>query len=385
MSRVSADDRTSAGAEADGPHNGGSRDGGAPGAAAGADKSEQEKPRKTALFKRPAFWIVAAVILIGGAGGVIWWLDARYKISTDDAFVSAHNTTVSPRVSGHVVQVLVDDNQDVKKGDLLVVLDDKDFIQALKGMQASLEMAQAQLAQANANLASAKASVAQAQADVSAAQASATQAESDMDRYRSVQKSDPRAVSKQQVDQADATARTTAAQLEASKEKEGAAKAQVAVAAAQIIAAQAAIDKARSDVDNAGLQLSYTKIYAADNGQVTVRSVEVGNYVTPGQALMALVPRNVWVTGNYKETQLRTMRVGQPVKVHVDAYDIDLAAHVQSIQAGSGAAFSLLPPENATGNYVKVVQRIPVKITFDQLPQRRLAPGMSVEATVDTH
>jgi membrane fusion protein (multidrug efflux system) len=350
----------------------------------------ENKPstQKTPLYKRPIFRIALVIVIVGiTIGGIVWWLSVRYRITTDDAFVATHNTTVSPRVSGHVEQILVDDNQYVKKGDLLVVLDDRDFIESLKSYQAALEMAQAQSLQAQSQVASAKASVAQAQADVVSAQANAAQAQSDLERYESVQKLDPRAVSKQQVDQSTATARTTAAQLEANKQKQGAAEAQVKVAQAQIVAAQAAIDKAKADVENARLQLSYAKIYAAEDGQVTNRSVEVGNYITPGQALMALVPwnlKNVWVNANFKETQLRHMRVGQPVKIHVDAYDMDVTGHVESIQAGSGAAFSLLPPENATGNYVKVVQRVPVKITFDQLPDQRLASGMSVEPTVNT-
>jgi membrane fusion protein (multidrug efflux system) len=350
----------------------------------GAEQKNAEAPAKPPLYKRPVFWIVLAVIVIvGGITALLWWLHARYRVSTDDAFIQAHYTTVSPRVSGHVIRVLVDDNQEVKKGDRLVLLDDKDFIQAVKSAQASEKIAEAQLNQANANLASAKASVAQAQADVSAAAASAKQAEADKQRYRSLQKADPRAVSQQQVDQAEANARTTAAQLEAARQKQGAAEAQVGVALAQIVSAKASVEKAQSDLDNANLQLSYTRIDAAEDGQVTNRSVEIGNYVTPGQALMAIVPRNVWVTANYKETQLKKMQVGQPVTIHVDAFGIDLPGHVQSIQAGSGAAFSLLPPENATGNYVKVVQRVPVKITFDQLPAQRLTPGMSVEPTVD--
>ena len=157
------------------------------------------------------------------------------------------------------------------------------------------------------------------------------------------------------------------------------------VADSQIVVARAMVDKAKSDLDNAQLQLSYTTIYAAEDGQVTNRSVEVGNYVQPGQALMAIVPTHeVYVIANYKETQLKNVRLKQRVMIHVDAYDIDLPGHVESIQAGSGAAFSLLPPENATGNYVKVVQRIPVKILFDELPPQPLAPGMSVEPKIFT-
>ena len=349
-----------------------------------ADDGQPKGPPKKPLYKRPLFWIiVGASILVVGVGVLIWWLAVRYHVTTDDAFITAHSTTVSSRVAGHVIRVYVDDNQDVKKGDVLVELDPTDFQQALAGDQASLASAKAQLTQAQAQVSSAEAQVAQAQADVSSAEASADQAQSDLDRYLNVQSTDARAVSRQQVDQARANARTTAAQLSANRKKVASAESQVNVAQAQIGAAQAAVQKAQSDVENAQLQLSYTRILAADDGQVTNRSVEVGNYVTPGQALMALVPRNVWVTANYKETQLKNLRVGQPVKIHIDAYGIDLPGQVQSIQAGSGAAFSLLPPENATGNYVKVVQRVPVKITFERLPDVKLSPGMSVEPTID--
>ena len=374
------DERPSEGPDAPKPNGGGPNRG-----SDGPRQSPPPTPRGPSLHHRPALWIVLAIVAIGGGiFFLVYWFDLRFKLTTDDAFIAAHSTTVSPRVSGHVLRVMVDDNQDVKQGDPLVVLDDRDFMQTLKGYQAALEQANAQLVQAQAQRASALASVAQAKADVASAEANATQARSDLERYESVLKVDPRAVSKQEVDQATATARTTAAQLDANQQKQGAAEAQVKVAQAQIVAAQAAIDKAQSDVDNAKLQLSYTTINAAEAGRVTNRSVEVGNYISPGQALMALVPHNVWVTANYKETELHRMRVGQRVKIHIDAYDVDLDGHVNSIQAGTGAAFSLLPPENATGNYVKVVQRIPVKITFDQMPGYQLAPGMSVEPTVET-
>jgi membrane fusion protein, multidrug efflux system len=346
------------------------------------DAPAGEAPPKPPLYKRPVFWIVAAVVVIGaGVGVLVWWLHARWNVSTDDAFVTIHYSTVSPRVAGHVQRVLVDDNQDVKAGDLLVELDKTDFLETVKSAQAVLEQAQGQLQQARVQVEASKANAASAEADVASAEASAAQAQSDLERY---QKAGPRAVAEQILTQAQATVRTTTANLEAAKAKLASAQAQVRLAISQVVTAEAAVHKAAADLENAQIQLSYTDIKAAEDGRVTNRNVDPGLYISPGQALMALVPANVWVVANYKETQLKNMHPGQPATVHVDAYDIDLPAHVQSVQAGTGAAFSLLPPENATGNYVKVVQRVPVKITFDYLPERRLAPGMSVEPTVNT-
>ncbi|MDB5328945.1 MAG: secretion protein HlyD [Phycisphaerales bacterium] len=343
---------------------------------------DRRTPPKPPLYKRPWFWIVTAVVVIGGGAGLlIWWLHARWNVNTDDAFITTHYVTVSPRVAGHVTKVLVDDNQDVKQGQLLVQLDKSDFEEALKGAQAAYEQAIGQRQQAQAQVVAAKATVASNEADVAAAKANADQAQSDLERYQSA---GPRAVSQQTLTQAQANVRTTTANLQAAQAKLVASQAQVRLAESQVVVAEGAVHKAQADLENAKLQLSYTDIKAAEDGQVTNRNVDPGSYLTPGQALMALVPPNVWVIANFKETQLRNMRPGQPASIKIDAYGITLPGHVQSVQAGSGAAFSLLPPENATGNYVKVVQRVPVKITFDRLPEQRLAPGLSVVPTVDT-
>ncbi|MDB5301482.1 MAG: secretion protein HlyD [Phycisphaerales bacterium] len=339
-------------------------------------------PPKPPLYKRPVFWVISTVVVIGASVGILlWWLSARWNVSTDDAFITVHYVTVSSRVAGHVQSVLVDDNQDVKQGQLLAQLDKTDFLEAVKSAQATYEQTQGQVQQARAQVEAAKANVTSTEADVAAAQASAEQAQRDLARY---QQAGPQAVSQQVLTQAQATVRTTTANLQAAQARVGAAVAQVRLAQSQVSTAEAAVHKASADLENARLQLSYTDIIAAEEGQVTNRNVDPGSYISPGQALMALVPPNVWVVANFKETQLRQIESGQPATIHVDAYDIDLPGHVQSVQAGTGAAFSLLPPENATGNYVKVVQRVPVKITFDRLPERRLAPGMSVVPTVNT-
>jgi membrane fusion protein (multidrug efflux system) len=344
------------------------------------DGKDEEKPP---LYKRPLFWAILAIVVVGGAIGIVmWYLSTRGKVSTDDAFVQAHVTNVSPRVAGHVIAVLVNDNQEVKRDDILVKLDPTDFQQALDSAIAQREVAAGQIKQANAQVAVAEAQVAQAKADITAAQANATQAQEDLKRY---QQADRRAVSQQQVDAAQAAARSTEAALESSQQKLTAAQAQVTFAHSQVQTAKDQLSRAQVAVEQAQTQLSYAVIRSPIDGQVTNRNVSVGDWVQTSQGLMGLVPKDVYVIANFKETELKGMKPGQKVIVSVDAYDgIKLKGHVQSIQAGSGAAFSLLPPENATGNYVKIVQRVPVKITLDEQPKQRLGPGMSVVPTVYT-
>ena len=209
------------------------------------------------------------------------------------------------------------------------------------------------------------------------------QTKQDQARYAAVS---PNAVTRQSVDHANAAAASSAAKVDAGKHAVLAAQAQLVAARAQLEAAQATVDQSEIQVENAELQLSYTKIKAPVAGRVTKRSAEVGNYVTPGQNMLSIVPEDVWVTANFKETQLADMRQGQKVDIHVDAFPrTRFAGHVDSFQTGTGSAFSVLPTENATGNYVKITQRLPVKIVFDGDPSelQRLAPGMSVEPKVE--
>ena len=209
------------------------------------------------------------------------------------------------------------------------------------------------------------------------------QTKQDQARYAAVS---PNAVTRQSVDHANAAAASSAAKVDAGKHAVLAAQAQLVAARAQLEAAQATVDQSEIPGENARLQLSYTKIKAPVAGRVTKRSAEVGNYVTPGQNMLSIVPEDVWVTANFKETQLADMRQGQKVDIHVDAFPrTRFAGHVDSFQTGTGSAFSVLPTENATGNYVKITQRLPVKIVFDGDPSelQRLAPGMSVEPKVE--
>jgi membrane fusion protein (multidrug efflux system) len=217
---------------------------------------------------------------------------------------------------------------------------------------------------------------------VTGAEAEAQRTNDDLNRYKSVES---QAVSKSAFDLAQAQARSATANLEAARSQVKAAQAEVALSEAGVETATAAVQQAEAKLQQAQLNLSYTKILAPLDGRVTARTVQMGNYVQPGQALLALVPKDVWVTANFKETQLTYMKPGQPVQLSVDAYpNRKFKGKVDSLQAGTGARFSLLPPENAVGNYVKVVQRVPVKIVFDEtLPTNLdIAPGMSVEPKV---
>jgi membrane fusion protein (multidrug efflux system) len=269
-------------------------------------------------------------------------------------------------VSAQVTRVLIDDNVEVKQGKLLIELDPRDFEVALEQAQTNEAAARGRLQQAQAQLAVSKANVAQAQAQVAVAQANAVNAQADLQRYQSVTAN---AVSRQQVDSAIAAARTAKANVDAAREQVSANQAQVAVATSQVTTDEAEMQQAQAQVRQAQLNLSYTKIYAPEDGRVTQKNVEPGNYVQTGQALFAIVQHDVWVVANFKETQLTDMRPRQPAEIEVDTYpNHPFKGHVESLQMGTGSAFSLLPSENATGNYVKVVQRVPVKIVFDDHP-----------------
>jgi membrane fusion protein (multidrug efflux system) len=337
---------------------------------------------KRPFYKRPVPLIIGGLVLVGAAvGGLLWWLHARQFVSTDDAFISADVTHVAPQVSGRIIRVLINDNQEVKPGDLLAEINPPDFEVKLEQAKALQAEAESRLEQAKAQEAVAAANVEAARADVAANEASAANAAADLRRYQSL---NTQSVSPQQLDQSAATAKTTAAQLLAAQRKLAAAEAQQRAVATDIRAAAAGVHSAEESVRQANINLGYTKITASVAGWVTNKSLAVGDYVQPGQQLLAIVPYDVWVNANFKETQLDRMQPGQPATIAADASpEHDLHGTVQSIQAGSGAAFSLLPPENATGNYVKVVQRVPVKIVFDKPPnepggRHPMGPGMSV-------
>ena len=302
--------------------------------------------------------------------------------STDDAFIESHVTSVAPQIAGRVTQLLVNDNQPVKKGELLVQIDPQDFQVKLDQAQANLAATKSRIEQAKAQLSVDQAKVETERANVTATEAEARLAQADLKRYQAIGVG---GVSLSQIDLAETKAQSTAAQVSAARNRVLAAEAQVGLSKANIQTAAADVQQNEAMVHQAEIDLSYTRVTAPEDGLVTRRSVEQGAYVQTGQALLAVVPREAWVVANFKETQLTHMQAGQPVEITVDAYPkTKFKGHVDSLQSGSGARFSLLPPENASGNYVKVVQRVPVKIVFDDLASasQLLGPGMSVTPEV---
>jgi membrane fusion protein (multidrug efflux system) len=323
--------------------------------------------------------VIAVIGFAAVGGGVLWWLDARDYESTDDAFIDVHMVRVAPQVAGRVAAVPVDDNQAVAPGQLLIKIDPASFRAKLDQAEAMQANAAGLLAEARARRAVVLANSDQARAQVGVAEANATNALLSLRRSESlVAKA---AVSQSTLDDATAAARRTAASLVAAQRALEAAEAQFSVTTSQIDTAEAALKSAGAQVEQARLDLSYTEVFASEAGTIARKNVSPGDYVQIGQNLIALVPLKIWITANFKETQLDLMHAGQPVDIQIDAYpDKTFRGHVDSFQRGSGPAFSLLPPENATGNYVKVVQRVPVKIVFDDPPDpsRPLGPGMSV-------
>jgi len=334
-------------------------------------------PRKRTRQQKVMLAGVAGLVLLIAVILYYRYFIAPYE-STDDAFIDGYVTIISPRVPGQVARLMVTDNQEVKAGDVLVEIDPRDYETSLSQAKADLAAASSQANQSRAQVSVSEAKVAQAQAAVTSTEAEAQRANDDLKRYENVES---RAVSKSALDLAQAQARSANANLEAAYSQTNAAEAEVVLSEAGVETATAAAQQAEAKLQQAELNLSYTKIIAPMDGRVTARTVQLGHYVQPGQALLALVPKDVWVTANFKETQLTYMKPGQPVELSVDAYpNKKFKGKVDSLQAGTGARFSLLPPENAVGNYIKVVQRVPVKINFDEeLPTNLdIAPGLSV-------
>ncbi|HEY1751535.1 MAG TPA: HlyD family secretion protein [Caulobacteraceae bacterium] len=350
------------------------------GEAHGGEVEKQPGPLKNPLVLAGA--AVVAVIVVVGV--LLWWSEARRWQSTDDAYVDGHIVHLAPQISGIVVKVYVTDNAVVRAGQPLADIDASSFRAQAEQTRAQTAQVAAQISQQRAQIATAQANWQQARADAAGAAAQAEAAANDLRRYQHLHALAPQAVSAQQLDQALASARNTAAARDSALKKAAGAAQQIRAARAQVGALQAQANAAAAQLAQSQITLGDTRIYAPVDGHVAHLNVAPGGYVTPGQELMAIVPANLWITANFKETQLALMRVGQRADVKIDACSVSpLRAHVDSIQRGAGQAFALLPPENATGNFVKVVQRVPVKIVFDRVPQDcPIGPGLSVEPKV---
>jgi membrane fusion protein, multidrug efflux system len=339
------------------------------------------------LRRRYLLLVGALTVALAVAGIANYWSSARFVVSTNDAYVQADSTIVASRVSGYVSAVMIQDHQSVKAGQVLALIDDRDFRAALDQARADDRAAQAAVDDLQAQLTEQATLIVRARAGVDESQAALELARLNQVRYRKM--AGIGFGSEQQSQQADAEARERSADLARDRAVLASAHSQVRVLQAKLAQAQALRDRSQAVEHRAALQLGYTTITAPIAGMVGARTVRLGQYVQAGTQLTALVPlREVYIMANFKETQLTRVRAGEPVRVHVDTFPgIDLHACVDSLAPASGLEFSLLPPDNATGNFTKIVQRIPVKIRFDSSEPLagRLRPGMSVEASVDTN
>ena len=327
--------------------------------------------------------LALALIILCLAAGAWLFLPGLFRAETDDAYVEAHIETISARVPGYVQSLAIDDNSRVSEGDAMVELDPRDYKTQMDTAEADLATARSRLdeAKAHALVADTRIGVAASEADAVAANDRLTA--DDLRRFTGV--SDVRAVSSQRVEIARAAADTARATLSAARRKVKLAQAEADLARAQVKTAEAGLAQALAALHQAGLDLSYTSVAAPETGSVANKLVEPGAYVQAGQPLLSLVPATVYVVANFKETQIGGIEAGRPVSLRIDAFpDLALRGHVDSLQRGSGSRFALLPPENATGNFVKIVQRLPVKIVIDEPPETlaRLAPGMSATVSI---
>ncbi len=355
------------------------------------DKAETEEDSGPPLYKRPKFWIILIIVVaVATIGGTLYWLHARQFESTDDAFVDAHIVRIAAEVQGKLTYVAPDDNRRVAAGTLLATIEANAADASLDQARAQAAQAVAGIEQAQAQVIAARAQVDQARAQARDPEAQAAKADADLQRYLALQRLDPAAVAGTQIDQARQAAQSAGAQAAAARRAVDQARAQVKVAQKQVSAQRAQKAGAEAQIRAAAVTTGHLDIHAPVNGQVVNRSVNLGSYVSPGTQLLAIVPDDLYITANFKETQLTHMAVGQHVDIHIDAFpSVHFVGHVDSIQRGAGQAFALLPPQNATGNYVKVVQRVPVRIVFDRPganspdPHRYpIGPGVSVVPTV---
>jgi membrane fusion protein (multidrug efflux system) len=329
---------------------------------------------------------VIAGIFAGADYGRYYWNTGRYLVSTDDAYVDAHSAVISPKVPGYISEVPVDDNQPVKAGQVIARIDPLDYRAALDGARANVKAAQAAIATLSEQIAQQRLAVEQAQQAAASDQAALVYSQQNFQRYAELARTGSGTVQQAQQTRADLLQKQ--AKLGSDKAGVASAEKQIAVLGAELEQARAALAQRQAGERQAGLNLGYTTITAPFDGTIGVRTAQVGQYVQPGTQLMAVVPlHQVYVTANYMETQLTDVRPGQPVTIAIDTFPGTVVhGHVDSVAPASGQQFALLPPDNATGNFTKIVQRIPVKIALDRRDPLagRLRPGMSVEPTIDT-
>jgi membrane fusion protein (multidrug efflux system) len=322
------------------------------------------------------------VVVVGAPAGYVYWDNLSHFESTDDAFIAARQFSVAPKVAGYVAAVPVTDNQHLNQGDVIARIDERDYRVALEQAEAQVAAADDNIHNIDAQIAVQEAQVMQANAQTESAQAALVFAQQQASRYQQLVQTGSGTVQNEQ--QYSSGLRQQEAAVQNAKASQTAAQRQVGALKAQRKSAEANLRQAEAQRDQAALNLSYTVVPAAGPGKVANLTAAVGEYATVGTPLATVVPDDIWVTANFKETQLDAMRPGQPVTLQIDAYpERSITGHVASVQPGSGTAFSLLPAENATGNYVKIVQRVPVKIVMDNPPSDiTLGPGMSVTPTV---
>ena len=339
-------------------------------------KEKAKKKRPEYKKKRVVVPVITAIILI--LTGIFLAIHSTFFQSTDDAFVEGRLVSIAPRVQGPVIKLLVDDNDEVKAGQLLVEIDPADYEVKLHQAEAKLAEARAQLNVTEKQIDEGSSNVQQSYEDVNSTKSKLDFAAKDHKRYTDMYKEG--IVSKQDYDNSSTHYTVAQTNHKAANERSKAMQSALESHKAKAEAVQAEIQRLEAEVEQAKLNLSYTKIYAPQSGMISARSVEMGNYVQVGQPLMEIVPEKVWVVANFKEIQLTHMKKGQPVSIKVDTYPGKrFKGHVDSIQRSTGAKSSLFPPENAVGSYVKIVQRVPVKILFDEdIKDYNIVPGMSV-------
>jgi membrane fusion protein (multidrug efflux system) len=358
------------------------------GSSAADQRDAQEQAARAK--RRPVVMIVAIIVVAGLALGILYlWLAGAGEEKTDDAYTDGRAISIAPQIAGRVISLDVNDNQFVRAGQPLVHIDPRDRIQDRDQARGQLETAKAQLAGQKfaAQIAQKNfpAVLAAARADLAAAQANLERRQADFDRQKSLSKP---ATTQQDYDSAKAAfeqAQAQVLQAQARVTQAAPVKQNIGEADAQVGQLQGQVDQAQAKLNQAELNLSYTVVKADHDGWITKRNVEAGNYITPGQQIFSIVGPQIWITANFKESQLNLMRPGQKVTIKIDAYPkLDLRGHVDSVQLGSGSKFTAFPTENATGNYVKIVQRVPVKIDIDSGldPALPIPLGISAEIAV---